>query len=476
MALQYDTPVSKTAFVAALDANPSISATTLDAINSVLGLDTAESLVVAGWDGQGAVVAPVGQVPDVLAISIDGTTATTLELPAGTEDTKVIVIESDAGVTLTVGEEAAASARLFAADATVAADATAAAGGIAQVIVGGNGNDTLTVNGSTNVLLDGGNGNDILTTGSGNDVIIAGTGVNTISAGAGDDTIVVGKGIDTVNAGDGFDTIQVEGNSANFTATAAGGSLVLTGTGGVSATVTDAEFVSFADGKTLAVVGTEEEAEALSLYQALLGRDVDAGGAANFTAQVQNGTSVTEIAQSFLTSDEHFSNLRADFLTDVYSSLLGREVDATGAATWQAQFEAGATRGEVIGAIAGSAEAASLSDEDFVSALYTAALGRDAEEAGLNNWVSLLASGTSRTEVADTIYASTESNTKINTDFVDSLFTNAFGADTNELAKDFAVKALDGGSVTQADVVIAVIGQPEAQDHISNVIVVPGAV
>jgi len=468
MALQYDTPVSKTAFVAALDANPSISDTTLDAINSVLGLDTAETLVVAGWDGQGAVVAPVGQVPDVLAISIDGTTATTLDLPAGTEDTKVIVIESDAGVTLNIGEEAASSARLLATDAVVE--------GIGRVVVGGNGNDILTVNGSTNVLLDGGDGNDTLTTGSGNDVIIAGKGVNTVDAGAGNDTIVVGQGIDTVNAGAGFDTIDVAGNSTGFTATVAGNALVLNGAAGISATVTNAEFVSFADGKTLAVVGTEEEAEALSLYQALLGRDVDAGGAANFTAQVQNGTSVTEIAQSFLTSDEHFSNLRADFLTDVYSSLLGREVDATGAATWQAQFEAGATRGEVIGAIAASDEAASLSDEDFVSALYTAALGRDAEEAGLNNWVSLLASGTSRTEVADTIYASTESNTKINTDFVDSLFNNAFGADTNELAKDFAVKALDGGSVTQADVVIAVIGQPEAQDHISNVIVVPGAV
>lgn len=471
MALQYDTPVSSTEFAAAITANTNISSTTNAAITTVLGLNTTESLVVAGWNGVGAVIAPVGQVPDVLNINIAGTTPTTLELPAGTEDTKVVVINSNADVTLTLGEEAASSARLLATDAVVQ--------GLDRIVIGGAGNDTLTYNGSANVLLEGGAGNDNLVTGSGNDVIVTGTGTNTVDAGAGNDTIVTGLGVDTIDAGAGFDTIDVAAASTSFTASAVGSSLVLTGTGdsaGSTATVTNAEFVSFADGKTLAVVGTEEEAEALSLYQALLGRDVDAGGAANFTAQVQNGTSVTEIAQSFLTSDEHFSNLRADFLTDVYSSLLGREVDATGAATWQAQFEAGATRGEVIGAIAASDEAASLSDEDFVSALYTAALGRDAEEAGLNNWVSLLASGTSRTEVADTIYASTESNTKINTDFVDSLFTNAFGADTNELAKDFAVKALDGGSVTQADVVIAVIGQPEAQDHISNVIVVPGAV
>ncbi len=467
MALQYDTPVSSTEFTAALAANPSISDTTVDAINSVLGLDSTESLVVAGWDGVGSVIAPVGQTPDVLAISVAGTTATTLDLPAGTEDTKVIVIDSDADVTLEIGDDAAASARLLATDAVVQ--------GIAQVVVGGNGNDTLTVNGSTNVLLDGGNGNDTLTTGSGNDVIIAGTGTNTVDAGAGNDTIVTGLGTDTIDAGAGFDTIDVDGVSTNFTPSVVGSTLVLTGAG-VTSTITNAEFVTFADGKNLAIVGTEEEAEALSLYSALLGRDADATGAANFTAQVQAGTSLEDIANTFLTSGEHFSNLRDDFLTDVYSSLLGRAADAEGVATWQAQFEAGATRGEIIGAIAGSAEAANVSDADFVSALYESALGRDAEEAGLNNWVSLLASGTSRTEVADSIYSSAESNTKINTDFVDSLFDNALGNDANELAKDFAVKALDAGAVTQADVVIAVVGQPEAQDHITNVIVVPGAV
>lgn len=471
MALQYGSPVTKDAFVAALAANTHISATTTDAINSILDLGTAESLVVAGWNGVGAVTAPVGQSPDALLIS--AADDANLTLPSGTEDTKLIIVDSQAGsdVALTVGAAASASARLLATDAVVE--------GIARVVVGGDGNDTITVNGSANVLLDGGAGNDNLVTGSGNDVIIAGTGTNTIDAGAGNDTIVTGLGVDTIAAGAGFDTIDVVAASTNFTASVVDGALVLAGTGtsaGNSVTATDAEFVTFSDGKTLAVVSTQEEAQALSLYSALLGRDVDATGAASFSAQVQAGTSLQDIAQSFLTSAEHFSNLRADFLTDVYSSLLGREADATGVATWQAQFEAGATRGEIIGAIAGSAEAASLTDTDFVSALYTSALGRDAEEAGLNNWVALLASGASRTDVADLIYSSAESNHNINADFVESLFDNALGNDANELAKDFAVKALDGGSVTQADVVIAVIGQAEAQDHITNVIVVPGVV
>lgn len=468
MALQYDTPVSSTEFAAALAANTNISSTTTAAISSVLGLDSVDSLAVASWNGTGPVIAPVGQIPDVLAIS--AADEAVLSLPAGTENTAVVILDSEAGddVTLTIGAEAAASARLLATDAVVE--------GVSRVVVGGDGNDTITFNGSTNVLLDGGAGDDTLKTGSGNDVIIAGTGTNTVDAGAGNDTIVTGLGTDTIDAGAGFDTIDVVGASTNFTTTVVGSTLVLNGAGGVSATVTNAEFISFADGHNLAIVGTEEEATALSLYSALLGRDADATGAANFSAQVQAGTSLQDITQSFLTSAEHYSNLRADFLTDVYSSLLGREVDATGAATWQAQFEAGATRGEVIAAIAGSDEAGNLSNEDFVSALYTSALGRETDEAGLDTWVSLLTSGASRTDVADLIYSSAESNHNINTDFVESLFDNALGNDANELAKDFAVKALDGGSVTQADVVIAVIGQDEAQDHITNVIVVPGAV
>ena len=481
MALQYDAAVSKADFTAALANNTNISSSTTAAISSVLGLDAISSLVVAGWNGTGSVVAPVGLAPDVLIINpADGAN---LALPTGTEITPVIVIDSKSGedVALTIGAPAPSATARLAADASTSATAAVSATAstdtaIAKVVVGGNGNDTITYVGSANVQLDGGAGDDTLTSGKGNDVIIAGTGTNTVDAGAGNDTIVVGKGIDTVNAGTGFDTIDVAGNSTGFTATAAGNALVLTGAAGISATVTNAEFVTFADGHNLAIVGTEEEAQALSLYSVLLGRDVDAGGAANFTAQVQSGTSVAEIAQSFLTSDEHYTNLRADFLNDVYSSLLDRATDATGVATWQSQFEAGATRGDVFNAIASSDEAGNLSDADFISALYSAALGRDAEEAGLNNWVSLLASGTSRTEVADTIFASTEAVTKNNTEFVDSLFDNALGNDANELAKDFAVKALDGGSVTQADVVIAVIGQPEAQDHISNVIVVPGAV
>lgn len=469
MALQYDNPVWTNEFTEALNANPSISDTTNAAISTLLGLDTAESVVVAGWDGiSDEATVPEGKTADILAIAVAGTDAVELALPEAVADAKVIIIESDADVTLTVGAEADAYARVAAASD--------------RVIVGGNGDDTLTVLGSTNATVDGGDGNDTITTGSGDDVVTGGAGDDIIDTGAGNDTIITGQGNDIINAGEGRDVIQVVSASTAFDVTVDGDALVLTGSGanaGNSVTVTDAEFVTFNDGHTLAIAETDDEATALNLYSGLLGRDADEGGAENFTSLVDNGTSLTTVAESFLGSDEYFGILRTDFISDLYESLLGREVDTSGQATWLAQFEQGATRGDIVAAIANSDEgqATTTTDADFISALYESALGRDAEQAGVDNWVSLLSSGTSRVEVADAIYSSTEAVSKNNADFVDSLYENALGVSA---ADDTAGKAgwtaaLEHGA-TQAEVAIGIVGSTEAHDHSTNVVVIHGAV
>ncbi len=456
MALQYDTPVSSTDFAAELNANSNISATTNAAINTVLGLDSAASLVVAGWDGVGAVTAPVGQIPDVLAITADDEAA--LTLPLGTENTPVIIIDSESGdnVSLTIG--AAASARLAAADtsATAAVSATAAGDVISKVVVGGDGNDTITYNGNLNVLVEGGAGNDNVTTGAGND------------------TIVTGLGNDVINAGAGYDTIKVLGNYADFTKSVDGNALVLEGTG-ASVNLTGGELVTFADGQTLSVVANQEEAQALSLYQALLGRDADATGAENFLAAVGNGASLTEVVDGFLNSTEYATNVQTDFLNEVYQDLFGRDAseDNTGLNGWLSVFAEGASRSEVAAGIAGSAEAASLSDTAFVEALYQAALDRGtAGDQSSGDWVSLLASGASRADVANDIFASAEANTKVNTYFVDSLFETVGG---DAATKAGYLLALESGA-SHSDVVVSVIGQADLDVDATHVIVVPGAV
>lgn len=82
--------------------------------------------------------------------------------------------------------------------------------GVATILAGSTGNNTL--NGSTNNdLLFGGAGADTLNGGDGNDLLVGGTGNDTINGGGGNDTILyrMGDGADTVSGGTGTDTLAV---------------------------------------------------------------------------------------------------------------------------------------------------------------------------------------------------------------------------------------------------------------------------
>ncbi|WP_019905722.1 calcium-binding protein [Methylobacterium sp. 77] len=69
--------------------------------------------------------------------------------------------------------------------------------------------DNVVDTGNVRAQLTGGNGNDTLTTGSADDVVFGGGGNNVISTGGGNDTISGGSGIDTVFGGGGDDTFGV---------------------------------------------------------------------------------------------------------------------------------------------------------------------------------------------------------------------------------------------------------------------------
>lgn len=471
MALQYDTPVSTDEFTDALAANKSISAATTAAISSLLGLDTAKSVVVAGWNGVAdEATVPEGKTADVLAIAVAGTDAVTLDLPASVADAPVIIIQSDADVTLTVGQEAAANAnaRVAAVDLNE------------RVVVGGNGDDKLTVLGSTNVTLDGGAGNDTLVTNSGNDTVTAGTGNNTADTGAGNDTIITGQGSDVISAGTGFDVVNVLGDSTAFDVTTIGDLLVLNGTDaseGISVTTQGAEFVSFADGNTLAIASTDAEADALRLYEGLLGRDADYVGAETFTTAIDNGTSLTDVTQSFLTSSEYQNDLNDEFVEGLYTSLLGREADGGGETSWLNLLASGASRADVAAGFANSAEGqeAVLGNTAFINALYESALGREAETQGLDTWITALNDGVSRDDVTSQIFTSSEATEKTNSDFVDSLYENALGREADAGGKAGWMDVLEHGA-TQAEVAIGIVGSPEGVEHNTNVVVVHGAV
>lgn len=477
MALQYDAPTTGADFSTAINSNVGISASTAAAISSLLGLDNAgSSVVLAGWDGVGAVTAPEGQAVDVLAIKTTGAagTNTTLVLPADVADAKVIIIDSESNVTLTVTEQAApaAAASLFAVEPVVATE---------LVINGGNGNDKLTYVGTANVTLDGGNGNDVLITSTGDDVVTGGAGNDHIETGSGNDIINTGVGDDVILAGAGRDVINVAGASTDFTVSVTGSFLDLAGSNNV--TIQGGEFVTFTDDHTLAIVETDAEASALRLFDGLLGRDVDNASAEFYSTAVQNGTSLSTIANSFLASTEYKATVNDDFIDQTYTTLLGRVdgVDDAGLSYWQDQLASGKTQAEVAAAISTSAEAQAngQSNDDFISSLYSTALGRTADTDGTDFWVGALIGGSTRADVATSIYSSAEASHHANAEFIDSLYSNALGranVPDTDAGKAAWIAAVDQGTLSQADAVIGIVGSAEGLDHNSNVVVVHGAV
>lgn len=465
MALQYDAPTTAADVTAQITTNPAISQTTAAAISTLLNLsDTGSTVNVATFNpNTGVVTGPEGATPDLVVVSTDSSPFARVAAPVvdvnlnPVADASVFVFQGDTGVTATL--------------ATTTGD---------KVIVGTNGNDTITVTGNANVTVEGGDGNDVITTGGGNDTVIGGAGVNFISTGAGNDTIITGAGIaNTIDAGTGFDTVVVGGARADFQIAQSGSTLILNGDDQTTS-VTNAEFLTFTDNSTVAIVNNAEDAAVLRLYEGLLGRDADQGGAEFFTTAHANGATTTQLAEIFVNSAEYKDVLVDNYLDSLYSNLLGRAVDQAGEDFWSNAVANGQTLAQVTASIAATAEAqgTTISDTAFVQSLYESALGREADTAGQDFWVNALSNGSSRTDIASSIINSNEASSHANVEFVNSLYTNALGRDNdaNDVGgKAFWLTALENGA-SHAQVAVEIVGSADAQAHITNVVVVPGQV
>lgn len=286
-----------------------------------------------------------------------------------------------------------------------------------------------------------------------------------------------------VNAGAGFDVVQLDGSVADYSFST-GNNFNVNLTGAQAASITGAEFLTFVNTTTSAVetvvlAQNETEASALRLFEGLLGRDADLGGAQGFAAAANSGTSLTDLANSFLNSAEFIGASAVAPINTLYNELLGRTAgaDESGLAGWQALLANGSSLADVAAGIAGSVEAQRFdqSNGDFVRDLYTAALGRSADQNDLDGWVSLLFNGTSLAEVAQGIVGSQEAALKADSDFVDNLYLTATGRAADAPGKAGWINVLNNGG-THADVAIGIVGSQEAIAHNDNVIVLHGAV
>ncbi|MBS7423594.1 protein of unknown function [Pseudomonas syringae] len=486
--MQYDAPVTATEFSSFLTAT-SLTDSTTAAISTLLALDSASTVNLASWDGVNALEIPTGQTgtTDVITGTIAGAPGdlVSLNVTPDVAAAKAIILDSQANlhvnITPTVATDAAAD---VSSQARIAVSADASA--ITQfVLTTGTGDDLIIVSGDQNNFIDAGAGNDTIITGNGNNTVIAGAGNNNVITGSGNDTIVLSgtNHADVVNAGAGFDVVQLDGSVADYSF-ATGNNFNVNLTGAQTAAITGAEFLTFVNSTTNAVetvvlAQNDTEAAAVRLYDGLLGRDADVGGAQGLAALANSGASLTDIANNFLNSAEYISTAAVAPINTLYNELLGRTdgADASGLAGWQALLTNGSSLADVAAGIAGSVEAQRFdqSNGDFVRDLYTAALGRNADQNDLDGWVSLLFNGTSRAEVAQGIVGSQEAAMKADSDFIDNLYLTATGRAADAPGKAGWVDVLNNGG-TQADVAIGIVGSVEAVAHNDNVIVLHGAV
>ncbi len=131
-------------------------------------------------------------------------------------------------------------------------DSVSVADGIALpfLVMGGEGNDTLSSQAASSVIL-GGAGNDELEGGDGSDILIGGAGEDGLSGGAGNDLLVGGEGNDALDGGADDDVAFYNGEAADYSVTPGPGGTTVTSVDPLldgDDTLVDVEDIIFEDG------------------------------------------------------------------------------------------------------------------------------------------------------------------------------------------------------------------------------------
>jgi serralysin len=368
------------------------------------------------------------------------------------------------------------------------------------------GNDQFAVTGGTH-LLDGYGGYNTVTEmfGLANYSITSSGGATLVSSAFGNDTLYNFQRVDFADGS--YDTF-----SHNFTFSASTGTFVgsasvidtvivpdlfeqnhLVGVPSGSATLSGpaisdtliaVDRLQFVDGTMYYDVGSPA-AMVARLYQAALGRASDPLGLAAWTAQLQGGASITQLASDFISSPEFnarfpgASQNATAFVTQLYANVLHRTPDPAGLTSWVSQLQSGVlTQAQVLGGFSESAENQTnmqpvtsggiwVADEQAASVarLYYSALNRAPDAAGLIYWTGLLKTGTQLTQEASSFMSSPEFQAKYgtlnNSDFVDLLYLNVLGRSADQAGQSSWTTLLNSGQ-SRATVLV---GFSESSEH-----------
>ena len=150
------------------------------------------------------------------------------------------------------------------------------------------------------------------------------------------------------------------------------------------------------------------------MYTVALGRGSDADGLAYWCKELaDNKQNAADIAYGFFFSTEYKQKNRSDeqYIDDLYETILGREADPEGKASWVKALKDGKSRESVLAGFVNSAEFSGMCDEyniprgtmeedgssicnsgvrSFVLRNYTKALGRQGETTGVEDWCNVI--------------------------------------------------------------------------------------
>ncbi|HEV3447791.1 MAG TPA: DUF4214 domain-containing protein [Gemmataceae bacterium] len=190
-------------------------------------------------------------------------------------------------------------------------------------------------------------------------------------------------------------------------------------------------------------------------YQVLLDRMPVGGEDAGWLQAMQNGMSIEQVAQAFLTSPE-YATLQ---ITNDYANLLGRQPETGAVDAWLGTMRTTGDSYAFTAGILNSPEYYLLHGNEathFVESLYANVLGRSSDAAGLSYWSAGLAQGGTRQQVVTGFLDSHEAHALIVNQTYQSLLLR--GPEAAGLAGWTAL--LDGGMTTD-QLIVQVAGSAE---------------
>jgi uncharacterized repeat protein (TIGR01451 family) len=192
------------------------------------------------------------------------------------------------------------------------------------------------------------------------------------------------------------------------------------------------------------------------VYRDLLHRRADPLGLAYWGGLLNQGATPAQVVQGIEASAEY----RAGVVDDLFRRFLDRPADPLAQAVFGAFLADGGTTEQAEAIILGSPEyfnrRGNGTTDGFLTALYHDTLNRDVDPLGQAIWGGMLAGGTTRTQVADDVFASPE----FQRDLVQSDYLTFLRRPTDPAGLNLWVSELQHGA-RQEDILAAILGSDE---------------